>query len=130
MIGRLIAKLTVFALKHSKLSIEDKNLCTVALLDSLRALPIKSIIIINEQGLLLVNGEPLDHDQSVKIRDSARVMYASSFRKMVKTQISHLAVTIGVREGLNTDQILFSKAALWCLQEEEKLLKSIVGDEE
>lgn len=130
MFGNLVAKLTVFALKHSKLSTSDKALCTAALLDSLHALPIRSIISINEQGLLLVNGELLDYEKSLRLRESARALLASPFRTLMRNQISHLAITIGVREGMTSDQILFSKAALWCGQEEEKLLKTIAQQQE
>ena len=128
MFGRLIAKLVILALK-SKLSVEDKSLIMTALIENLKILPICGIIKIDEQGKIFVNNKELDYETAIQLRESAKQMLVSNARRLIKEQVSWLAVNLGVHQALNPEQVLFAKASLFNQQEEDKLLRMLAQEE-
>lgn len=127
MLGKLIAKLTVFALRSKNLSLEQRILCTSALLDNLHAVPLRNTITFDDQGTLFINGKALDYEKARQLRESAKGMLESQAREFVRQQVKFKAIEIGVHNGLTNEQILFSKAALWFGIEEDNLYHALAG---
>lgn len=130
MIGRVIAKIVVWALKSKTLSLQQKTECTNALLRNLFALPIRNTIIINEQGTLLINGRAVDREKAMQLRESSIATLESQARKLVKEQVAYLAINQGVHVCNTPEQMIFAKAALWFSQEEDKLYNLLAGRED
>lgn len=111
-------------LKKQNLSLEDKTALTAALLDKISALPLRNSIVL-APGMVTINGKALDTEQAVVFKDSCIALQDNFARKVIHEQIRYLAVNWGVHNGLNTEMIMFSKAALWTLEEEQKLLDKL-----
>lgn len=130
MLNKLISKLTIFALKNKKLSGDEKTECLNALLDNLLALPIYAIIKTDEQNRLIINNVLLDYEKALQLRESAKAALNNQALNLVNEQIAFMAVNLGVHQAFNNEQIVFAKSALWNMQETNKLLKTLAGDEE
>lgn len=117
-----------FIVSSARFSNEDRSKFTALLLDRVRALPIKDILSISIEGKLLLAGSPLTVSQIQSLREGAQKVLDSQVRKMIRDQVAFLAVKEGVFKGTDSSQILFSKAALWYQEEEEKLFKILAGD--
>lgn len=126
MLGKIIAKITVRALRSKRLEAEDRAKCLAALLDNLQAIPIRGVITFNQQGTIAINGRPLEPEQAKLFAESARAMLDSFARKIIREQVAFQAVEMGVHQGLTPEMIVFAKAALWVMQEEQKLLEQII----
>ena len=123
----LFAKLIIWALKHKRLSLDAKSALTAALLDNM-ALPIRSIISY-DKNKLLVNGKEVSMEQAIQLKESARAMLHSCARRIVQDSVLWLAVQEGVHKGTSPDQILFAKAAIWQMKEEEMLYRSLAQED-
>lgn len=124
-----IARLAILALKDSNMDLEDRSLCTAALLNGLNALPLRSIISTNEQGVLLINGKVVEREKFVQLSQSAKSALDSTARRLINDQVTYAAVEMAVHKALTTDQIMFAKAALWYIKEEESLYRLLAGEE-
>lgn len=120
-----LTKQLIEELKKTDLTLEDRTALTTALLNKLVALPISNMIVFTPKGVMINNRE-LEVEQAVNFRMSVLALKDNNARKIIHEQIKYLAINTGVHNGLNQDSIMFSKAALWCLQEEEKLLEQVV----
>lgn len=129
MLEKIIAKIAVFALRTKRLSGEQKAIVTSALLDNLHAFPLRDIIKIDDSGNLIVKGRTLDAEQKISFRESGSALKNSFARRLIHDQITFKAINIGVHAGVNTDAIVFSKAALWILQEENQLINQFIGQD-
>lgn len=112
-------------LKKANLSTEDRIALTTALLDKLVVLPFDDILVINEQGIK-IKGKEVDLDGAFSFREHCVALKENVARKILREQVRYMAVQWGVHNGLNLDTVMFSKAVLWCMQEEDKLLDKIV----
>lgn len=130
MLSKIIAKIAVVALRSKRLSGEQKAFVTSALLDNLVAFPIRDVIQTDNTGTLLINGKSLTVEGAVAIRESAQALRNSFTRRVINEQITFRAINLGIHNGINTDAIIFSKAALWVIQEEEKLLSTFIDGTE
>ena len=128
MLNNLIVKLAIYVLKNTRFSVEQKNKVTGVLLEKLNAIPIRDIIKYDEQGKITINGKSLDIEQARNFLDSARVMKDNMARRIIQDQVLYHAMKTGVHEGLTPDMILFSKAAIWNQQQENRLLDDIIVD--
>lgn len=128
MLGKVISKIAVFALRSKRLSGEQKAFVTSALLDNLVAFPIRDIISFDENGTFKINGRILDTDQKIMFRESAVGMKNSFARKIIHDQMIFRAINVGLHKAINMDSIIFSQAALWVIQEEEKLLSTFTDE--
>lgn len=129
MFGNLIAKIAIFALRSKRLSGNQKSLVLSALLNNLTAFPIRDIIKTDTEGNLRINGRKLDADAIIAFRESASALRESFSRKLIKEQLTYKAINLGVHMGLNTDSIIFSKAVLWIIQEENELIETLAMKE-
>jgi hypothetical protein len=126
---RVIIKLVVWLLESNKLSFESRNKLITCILNKLYALPFRDIIKRDEQGVLLVNGKPLDLEGSIVLKDSARGALQSVALKLIREQVAFNAVTLGVHQVQTPDQMIFSRAAIWWGQNEESLLKLLASED-
>lgn len=128
MFQKITAKLAVFCLKHSRLSGEQKAFVTTALLDNLSAIPLRDIIRFDDYGVVLINGKKLEVEQALAFKESCKTMKDSFARKVIQEQVAYEAIKMGIHQGLTPDMIMFSKAALWYAQEENKLLSTVTTE--
>lgn len=121
----IITSIVCFLLRNSKLSLENKTKLTCCLLNKLQAIPASDIIKTNEAGKLEVNGRELDMDGLKILREGAISLLDSPTRKFVKEQIMFEAVKIGVHFGDTPERVIFSKAAIWQLEQGEDFIKKL-----
>lgn len=130
MLGRIVTRLVAGLLRGTRLSNENKQLLTGALLDQLRALPLHARISVDETGQVIVGGRALNLETAQRLRQSARAQKNNFARKFVGEQVTFMAVHMGVHENTSPEQGLFAKAALWVRQEEDRLYQLLAGSEQ
>lgn len=130
MFSRIAARFASYLLNKSNLSLEDRNLLTVCLLDKLAALPLRDMIITNEEGKLIVNGRPLTVEACSKLRESARAALDSYALNLIREQVAFTAITDGINKAVNIEQMYFSKAAIWVQEQEIIWLKRLAQQED
>lgn len=79
---------------------------------------------VTQDGITL-NGKLLDREQAINFKESCVVLKDNFARKVLNEQVRFLAVNLGINVALSVDTILFAKAALWILQQEDDLLDKI-----
>lgn len=126
--NRLIVKIVTWALRNSRLSGENKIKITNVLLDNIQAVPFKNIISFSREGTILIRGKEMEPDQAIAFRGAAIALQDNIARKIIHDQVMFEAVKMGIHQGLNQDMIMFSKAAMWYGEEENRLLSSIVAE--
>lgn len=124
---KIAVQLTLWLLKK-QLSLENKSLLISAILDKLSALPIKSIIHLNDNGSLVINGKEIDYSERVLLKDSAKALRENRVFGLIQDQILHHALSFGLNHSVTIDQLYCSKMAVWWGQEENKLLKLIAEE--
>lgn len=127
--GRFVTHTFVWFLKTARIGNEERQLLTSAVLDKIHALPLRARVVIDEVGKIYVDGKPANFEQTLALRDGAKVMMGNYALKFVREQVRFLAVENGVHQNLTPDQGLFAKAALYNIQEEDKLYRLLAGDE-
>lgn len=120
------AQLALKLLRNEKLSIEDRNLLTTALLDKLGAIPVRARITIDETGRCLVDGKELTVEKSNRLLASARALKRNFAYKLIQETVTFLAIKQGVHYNTSPEQGLFAKAILWQQVEEQQLLDKLV----
>ena len=115
----LVTKLCLWAIRSTKIVGTDRTRIINALLGSINALPIKDAISFTLDGTLLIRGNKADLDQAQKIKQSADALKDNYFHKLLHEQVLHEANLIGLHKGLTPEDILFSKAAIWAILQEE-----------
>lgn len=113
-------------LKKARLSTEDRIALTTTLLNQLGTIPVRDVLTVDPLKGIQIKGKTLDIEQAVVFRDSCVVLKDNPARILINEQLTYEALKHGIHNGLNTDMIMFSKAVLWVIQEEEKLIKQIV----
>ncbi len=129
MLGTIITKVIVFALNHKRLSTEQKGLIIKHLLANIGALPLRSSIAYDMEGTITINGKKLEVETARVFVESCKALKDNFANTIIDEQLTFLAIQTGVHSGLNTEQIMFSKAALWTIQERKKLLSDILAQQ-
>ncbi len=129
MFGRFIARTVVALLKDARLSNEDRQLLTTAVIDRLGALPMRARIIEDEMGIIYVDGKQLTLQAAQKISETAKAMLNNFARKFVREQVVWMAIQKGVHSNTTPEEGLFAKAALYFYQEEDALYRKLAGVE-
>jgi hypothetical protein len=124
---KIFTKIAVFLLKSSKISLEDKQKLTNAILIKLSALPLRDIIQVNESGTLTVNGKELDREATMVLRESAIAALQSRALGLVRDQVLYTSFVLAANKSINNEQLYFAKAAVWWQQEVDKILKSLAS---
>lgn len=127
--GRLVTKLVIVLLKDSRLDNEHRQLLTAALLDRLGALPINAKVVIDDVHKVFINGRPITLNAAKKLHEGSKAMVKNFARKVVREQVTFMAVHKGVHENISPEQGLFAKAALWVMQEEDELYRRFAAVE-
>lgn len=125
---KILVKIVMYLLKSNKVTGENKNKILSYLLQNIQAIPIRDVIKFDVDGTLKINNRALEMEQAIAFRDSARVLKDNFAKKLIQDQLTYEAIQMGVHQGLNSEMIMFSKCALWLIQEENKLLNDIVID--
>ena len=120
-----LTKKIIQQLRKVDLSLEDRVALTTVLLDKLVALPLSNTFIVNPEGIT-INGKKLDNQQMINFSESCNALKDNYARQVINEQIKYLAINLGVHNSLTLDTILFSKAALWNLQQQQELLDKII----
>lgn len=119
--GAFATKLAVWMLKSAALDNQQRQLLTTCLLDRLGALPLRAKITVDEVHRVFIDGKPLTLETARLMHEGSRAMQNNFARRIVREQLTFMAVTKGVHENTSPEQGLFAKAALWVIQEENKL---------
>lgn len=128
MFQKIVAKFAIYLLRHKNLSGESKALIMSALLDSVKALPIRKVISFRTDGTILIRGKILEKTDALNLLESAQMLSRNTFRKTLHEHIDFMAIEIGVHQGLTPEMIMFSKAAIWIHEQEREILSKIVTD--
>ena len=120
-------KIILWALKY-KLKGDDKVKALNALLENIGALPISSIIGFDQDGTMRIKGQTLTAEQMITIRENAVSLANNQTYQLIKNHIAFLAVKTGIHDSLNSDMLLFSKAALWIQAREKELIDTLQGN--
>lgn len=107
--------------KKVKLTSEERIEIMNAMLEKLAVPPISDIITL-EKGEIKVKDHALDVQQLTDFKLSLMALQDNPARKILFEQIKYEAVKMGVHRSVSVDELLFSKAALWILNQEEELL--------
>lgn len=109
------------------LTSRDRTKLTNQILSTVGGLPLHAIIT-EDDGRILVKGVPLDGELAVKIRESASQAIHNKALEVVHEQALYLAVSKGLHESQNFDQVSFAKAAVWFAQQERNLLHALARE--
>ncbi len=111
-------------LNKTNLSIEDRIALTNTLLNKLNTLPIGDMVIISENRIS-INGKDLDQEQAIAFREATVALKENFARKVINEQIRYKAIELGLFTANSNDTLMFSKAAVWVLNEYEILLNKL-----
>ena len=124
---RFVVNFAVWLLKKD-LSLENKAKLLNSILHNLRALPLRSIISVSENGSLVIRDKELDREEMNILKESASALKDNRVFNLIQDEVLFRAFNFGVNHSTNFDQIYASKMAVWWGQEENKLIKLIAGD--
>ena len=130
MFTRFITRTTVALLRRARLSIQDRSLLTVVLLDKLGMIPASDIIKIDQVAGLKIGGKPISVEEAATLRASARKVLAEPAWKIVHDQITFEAIKLGIHKASTPEEVYFSKVALWWKQQELELFSAFGQSEE
>ncbi len=123
-----IAKIMAALLKKiERFDPEDVALCTGALLDKLGAIRLHDTIYSDAAtGRMYIRGKLVkDVEVQKRILLHAREMRRNVVRKLVREKIEFMAAEIALHKSTSLWDIVFGKAALWALQEEDRVYEGI-----
>lgn len=122
-------RLALFLIKRAKLSVQDRNKLVSLVLDKLEALPIRDIITYSPGGILLINGREVDIEVARSLRESAKGALDSKALQIINESAKYQAFVVAAVNSEKDEDLLFGKAAIWFSQTQEKLLKTLAGDD-
>lgn len=125
MFRNIVAKIVIWLMDNSNFSIEDRMLCTTALLNKLNAIPACDIVNVDDSGRIFVNGKPVDSDKITQIRQQAEDLLDNPLRQLVREEVSFRAVKIGVHKANDLKEIFFAKAAIFQAQQEDEIYERL-----
>jgi uncharacterized protein YgbK (DUF1537 family) len=121
----MISKIIVKILKWKKLKGEAKTRIITALLENIDALPIRDAITFDQDGTIIIRGKKIDIETAQLLKQSATALKDNYTRKIIQEQMLYTANKIGLHQGLTPEQIQFSKALVWVIQNEQQLLDKL-----
>ena len=117
----------MWILKQKRVSQQTKIQILNFLLESVNAVPIRNILEFESDGTLKVGGKTLDPQSAINLRESVISLSKNYSDRIITEQITFEAIKIGLHIGQTTDQIMFSKAAIWVLKQREELITKLIG---
>lgn len=121
MLGKWATKLAIFLLRHSRIDNESRQLLTTEVLQKLGALPLRARIRLDDAGQIFIDGQKMTLEAARKMRMSSKALLNNFARRIVREQVTYMAINIGVHQNTSPEQGLYAKAALWGFQEEDEL---------
>lgn len=97
-------------------------------LEEIGAFPAHAIIAVDADGSIRVNGNQLDFEMAIALRDSARSALSSPARRLVREQVAFAAIAHGIHQGTTTEALVFSKAALWWGEREDEFYRILARE--
>lgn len=91
-------------------------------------IPLRSILAVDGNRRILVNGSPLSIEQSQSIQEGAYALLRNPARKLIRDQVRFQAIDKGYLQSADPKVQLFYKAALLFAQEEEELTRQLAGN--
>ncbi len=125
MLNKIIVWIVLKVLKNHKIKGQQRTKILNELLKNIGSLPLGSTISFDSRGTIYLNGKNLDPEQSIAFRESCVALKNSYARTILREQLKFLAIRQGIHEAINDEQILFAKAALWYMHQEDELLERI-----
>ena len=104
-------------LESKTLSPEERILAFNHLNKSLNTFPLNDVILFRKDGALLYNGLALSLEQVQNFKQSVTTLKDNAAFRIIGDQILFKAIQTGIHLGHSTDQIIFSKAAVWFIQQ-------------
>lgn len=112
-------------LKKNNLPLEDKSALLSAIQDKLKILPLEDSLII-EPNKITIRGNVLDIDQIIKFKDSCMALKENYAFNVIREQVKYLAVNLGIYKSTSMEDLIFYKAALFNINQEDLLLDKII----
>lgn len=113
------------ALNNTELSSDNRVRLMTAIIEKLNYYPISDILVVDNLGSAYVKGKKLDMEQAVILKNGLDALQNNFADKLVDDQMTYEAIKLGIHNGNSTEAIMFSKAALWVIQERRKLLEQL-----
>lgn len=107
------------------LSLEDRIALTNTILSTLSVLPINDAIEISPEGVK-IRGRKLNTEEFINFTESCKALKDNKARQIINEQIKFLAINMGVHQSVSLETMMFAKAALWMVQNENELLDKVV----
>lgn len=123
---RLWLKICLATFRCLDLTLEERNLCTDAILTGLEALPLRDIITSSTEGVL-INGKAVDIGVLRTLRDSAIQALDNRALNFIGEQVVWLAVQNAVHKGDTPEKIHFYRAAIWFNEQLRAHLQILAG---
>lgn len=128
MLGSIATTVAAWLLK-SRLSTENRLKLTNAILSELGTIQSSDVLTWSDAGVLHIQGREVDVEQARLLRESAKVLLNSPARNIVRKHVEFKAVTLGVQQAVSPEQMMFGKSAIWWGQEEDKIFRTLAGDD-
>jgi len=100
-------------LDKTTLTQEERILLFNHLNKSLNTFPINDVIVFRKDGALLYNGVEMTLEQVQNFKQSVASIKDNPAFRIICDQVLFKAIQTGIHLGLSTDQIIFSKAAIY-----------------
>lgn len=84
---------------------------------ALNTFPLNDVVTFRKDGAVLYNGLPLSLEQVQNFKQSVTTLKDNAAFRIIGDQILFKAIQTGIHLGLSTDQIIFSKSAIWFIQQ-------------
>ncbi|MCK5605583.1 hypothetical protein KAR91_27060, partial [Candidatus Pacearchaeota archaeon] len=125
MFSNIVTRSVIWLMRNTKFSMENRNACTIALLDKLNAIPSHDIINVDATGQIYFNRKPVDADKMSQLRSQADDLINHPLRQLVREQVQFRAVKVGIHKGETAEQTLFARAAIWQADQEDEIYEQI-----
>ncbi len=122
-----VTKRLIAQLNKADLSIEDKTALITALIGRLNAFPIGEMIHFTPNGLM-INGKELDAESMLSFREACAALKDNYARKVIHEQVKYKAIERGIHKAQTLDELMFSKAAIWVVNELEILTHKLANE--
>jgi hypothetical protein len=121
------AKKLVAELNKSDLSAVDRSLLISAVLNKVAAIPLRDIIVLNEQGTLFVNGREVKDAELMSLRESADSLLHNKAFRLIREQAVYATFVQAAHRSGNIEELIFGKAALFWGNLEDAYIKMLLG---
>ncbi len=103
---------------------QDRSALMTCLLDKLGIFPIGDIIIRTQAGVF-ANGKELDQEQLINLAESCQTLKDNFARRLINEQLRYKATEMGIHKSTTIDELLFAKAVIWFINEENILIEKL-----